>query len=400
MKRARASLLGWTVIVVAALLLGGGAFRLSASPTPALAACANPDDVRLEADYIVSTQYVKKNDRASGAINNVYGAPTWVVPRENAMAILGLVRASDCLGTASYRQRAQQAADYLVRVQANDGSWYDQYSYAAPAVLSKSPTQTAEVMLALDRIGYNRSWYGAMVNGADFLLRLQDPANKGGDDDGLIGGGLDTSGAYQRWRWTSDNSYAYQALKAAERWARTRGEGARATRYASAGARILGGIDGRLKDAGSAVWRVAVDEHGASTVSEHEWINYAPQMLDVPATGTGPAVGSWIRATLVNASTGAAVWNDGSEADRLSPGYSFQACLVWLDTGQQADCDAALNWARGSGLHQVTTDANGARGGWVDWVETGGASAPSWQRFVDSSAYYILAVTGGYRFAP
>lgn len=389
-----ATMIGMLALVVTPRLQHSGA------ATPALAACANAADVQLEADYIVASQYVKKNDRASGAINNVFGAPTWVVPRENAMAILGLVRASDCLGASSYRQRAQQAADYLVRMQASDGSWYDQYSYAAPVVLSKSPTQTAEVMLALDRLGFSRSWYAAMMGGADFLVRLQDPTNKGGADDGLLGGGLDSNGSYLRWRWTSDNSYGYQALKAAEKWARTQGDAVRANRYAAASGRILNGINTRLKDPGSPVWYGAIDENGVSTLTEHEWINYAPQMLDVPAAGVGAAVGSWIQAHLVNAATGAAVWNDGSEADRLSPGYSFQACLVWLDTGQQTYCSSTSSWAAGSGLHQVTPDGNGVRGGWVDWVETGGASAPSWQRFIDSSAYYILATTGGYRFAP
>lgn len=392
--------LGWIAMAIAALVFAGGALSAGASPAPALAACANPEEVRLEADYVVAAQFVRKDDRATGAINNVYGPPTWVVPRENAMAILGLLRASECLGTPSYRQRAQQAADYLVRVQANDGSWYDQYSYASPVVLSKSPTQTAEVMLALGRLGYGAGWYPAMTKGADFLLRLQDPANKGGDDDGLLGGGLDASGSYQRWRWTSDNAYAYQALKAAEKWARSRGEPARATRYAAASARILAGIDTRLKDPASPVWHTVVDERGASMASQHEWINYAPQMLDVPAAGVGAAVGSWIRSTLVDAPTGAAIWNDGAEAGRLSPGYSFQACLVWLETGQQTYCDTALNWARGSGLHQLAPDSNGVTGGWIDWVETGGAVAPTWQRFIDSSAYYILTVTGGYSFAP
>lgn len=388
-----------SVLLALAFAINAG-LPIPGTPESAIAACLNADEVKLEADYIVSAQYVKPGDRASGAINNVFGTPTWVVPRENAMAILGLTRASECLGVASYRQRAQQAADFLVRIQGADGSWQDQYSYASPTVLSKSPTQTAEVMLALNALGYSRSRYASMVAAADFVLTLQDPAHKGGDDDGLIGGGLDANGVYQRWRWTSDNSYAYQALKAAEKWARTRGDNARASRYAGASGRILAGIDSRLKDPSSPVWYIAVNERGASMVAQHEWINYAPQMLDVPAAGVGPAVGEWIHATLVDSATGGAVWNDGPEADRLSPGYSFQACLVWQDTGRQSYCDGALTWGRNSGLHQLSADANGARGGWIDWIEPSGVQAPLWQRFVDTSAYDILASTGGYRFAP
>lgn len=367
-------------------------------PIPtALAACG--EDVKLEADYILSAQYLKQGDRASGAINNVFGAPTWVVPRENAMAIIGLARASDCLGSSLYLSRAQQALDYLVRMQQADGSWYDQYSYASPAVLSKSPTQTAEVMLAMNRLGYARSRYPSMVSAAEFLLTLQDPARKGGVDDGLVAGGKDAQGNYQGWRWTSDNAYSYQALKTAERWANLRGDRQKATRYAVAGSRLLNGINTVLKDPSSPVWYAGVDEADAPLIAAHEWINYAPQMLDVPAAGVGPSVGTWIRQALVDVS-GGALWNDGSQKNRLSPGFSFQACLVWKDAGQQSYCDAALSWANGSGLHQLTADANGVKGGWVDWVETNGNRAPYWQRFVDTSAYAILVATGGYNFAP
>lgn len=391
----------WTfAIAVLAAAVAASTFPAAGGPESALAACQNAAAVRREADYIVRAQYSKTHDPASGAINNVFGAPTWIVPRENATAILGLARASECLGTPQYLQRAEQAANYLVRVQQPDGGWYDQYAYVAPVVLSKSPTQTAEVMLALHRLGYRRSRYASMVNAAEFLLRAQDPANKGGVDDGLLGGGIDERGVFRSWRWASDNAYAYQALRSAELWARTRGDVARADRYATASSRILGGINSYLKDPVSPVWHVAIDGAGVPTVSHREWINYAPQMLDVPADGVGPAVGTWISQVLVESTTGAAVWNDADEADRRSPGFSFQACLVWQDTGQQASCDRALRWAAGSGLHQTSPDANGVSGGWVDWAEADGTIAPNWQRFIDTSAYYILVTTGGYRFGP
>jgi hypothetical protein len=59
---------------------------------------------RMEADYILACQYMAQGD-AYGAINNVYGKPTWVVPGENATAILGLIMASEILNDPLYMQR-------------------------------------------------------------------------------------------------------------------------------------------------------------------------------------------------------------------------------------------------------------------------------------------------------
>jgi hypothetical protein len=360
----------------------------------------DPDRVRLEADYILACQYIRKGDPASGAINDLFGAPTWVVPRENALAILGLVRASEYLSNTSYRTRAQAAMRYLLRVQDADGGWFDQYNYATPFLRSKSPTQTAEVMIALNKLGFQKGRYRAMVQAAEFLVRLQDPANKTGQDDGLIAAGLNDQGQYQTWRWTSDNAFGYQGLKAAARWARLMRDRTRQQRYEDAAARILDGINTVLKDPASPVWYAAVDAQGNSVSSQHEWINYAPQMVDVPAEGVGdPAVGNWIHQTLVHQPEGAAVWNDGVQSHRLSPGYSFQACLVWLDLGQHAYCQAARQWADSSDLHQVTPDANGIAGGWIDWLETTGGQAQWWERFIDTSFYDIVSATEGFDFS-
>jgi hypothetical protein len=168
----------------------------------------------------------------------------------------------------------------------------------------------------------------------------------------------------------------------------------------AAAAKVLNGVNTVLKDPASAVWRVAVDAQDVPVNRPHEWINYAPQMLDLPATGVGnAAVGTWINQTLVNAQTGAVVWDDATEADRLSPGYSFQASLAWIDLGQTAYRDRAVGWANASGLHQVTGDLNGIAGGWIDWVETGGGQAQWWERFIDTSFYNIAVSEGGYNFS-
>jgi hypothetical protein len=137
---------------------------------------------------------------------------------------------------------------------------------------------------------------------------------------------------------------------------------------------------------------VAVDEqHNPQAPGGKEWINYAPQMLDVPATGVGSNnVGNWIHKNLQK-ENGACVWNtlDWGK-NRESPGYSFQASLCWLDLKQNSYVNAATEWALASGLWY-------SGGGWIDWMENG-QPVSDWQRFIDTSFYAIAAYSGGYDF--
>ncbi|HEY9663652.1 MAG TPA: hypothetical protein V6C65_34825, partial [Allocoleopsis sp.] len=343
------------------------------------------------------------------------------------------VRASQRLGEVKYMERAQAAMEYLLHIQDADGSWFNQYKRCQPSLEAegkwKSPTQTAEVMIALNHLGYRPSRYQAMVRAAEFLLTLQDPANKAGLDDGLIGAPTDlTLTPSCKWRWTHDNAFAYQALRAAALWARKSGDTVRQQRYTVAASRILNGINWYLKDPNSAVWHIAVDEQNrpiclaglkegkpnyqiCERVQQrfYEWINYAPQMLDVPAKGVGnAAVGEWIHNTFVHSKTGAIARVNGLYGSRLFPGYSFQASLVWLDLDQRNYYDAAWNWVNTSGLHQKTPDPNGVKGGWIDWSERSGGQgeciwrqqpnglSPCWERFIDTSFYAIVSATGGF----
>lgn len=363
------------------------------------------DAARMEAAYVLAAQFLSPGDPAHGAINNVYGAPTWIVPRENALAILTLIETAWITGDTSYLDSAALAADYLIRVQdPTDGGWYDQYDHATPVVLSKSPTQTAEAMMALYQLGYTSERYEAMKKGAQFLMACQDPANKTGQDDGLLGGGKDANGQFHTWRWASDNSFAYLAFKAAQAWAAVSGDNAFASQSYDSAARVLDGINRYLyisdtSDDDYGVWRRAID--GSGTEMEpyfHEWINYAPQMLDLPAVGVGSQrVGQWIHDKFQR-EDGAVVWNDTWHTTRKSPGFSFQAVLVWRDLGQDAYADAAISWAEQSGLWQTTPDQNGITGGWIDWVEPADR-APFWQRFIDTSFYSTAAMAGGYDFS-
>jgi len=168
----------------------------------------NADDIIMEADYILSCQFLNNpTNEAYGAINNVYGEPTWVVPGENAIAIMGLEKASRILKNNVYLQRANLTADYLVRTQDSiDGSWLNKINYndTSDNDNGKSLRHTAEVMIAFDKLGYNPDRYESMKKASQFILNCQNQTNKQGNDDGLVGGGKDKDGNYHTWRWTSD----------------------------------------------------------------------------------------------------------------------------------------------------------------------------------------------------
>ncbi|MCX5707591.1 MAG: hypothetical protein NTY14_01200 [Candidatus Omnitrophica bacterium] len=363
-----------------------------------------------EAGYILKCQFIDETSQANGAINDIYGSPTWVVPRENAMAILGLLMAGEVLENDTFRAKAQLSADYLVKVQDKDGAWYNQYNYTTPGTgkaedkeaLAKSPTQTAEVLIAFYKLGFDPGRYLAMKKGAMYLMSCQ----KHGGDGFLLGAGKDSEGNYRVWRWATDNSYAYQALKAAEVWALNSNDYRFALSCAAASRKILKGINSTLYiknpyDPDFGVWRRVVDGTNQQVDPQnHDWINYAPQMLNVPCLGVGRArVGKWIHDKFQK-SDGACVWDDYANTDRESPGFSFQAVLSWRSLSQSEFYLPALNWALASGLWQVDLDDNGVAGGWIDWIEAQ-AKQPAewWNRFIDTSFYSIAAYNGGYDFS-
>jgi hypothetical protein len=366
---------------------------------------------KVEADYILACQLTDAVDPAYGCINNVAGAPTWVVPRENAMAILGLLIAEDLYPGNDYRARAALAADYLVKVQDADGAWFDQYHYTTPGdvtgsekSMSKSPTQTAEVMIAFYKLGFDQARYPSMKKAARYLISCQ--AN--GGNRLLLGGGKDSKGQYRTWRWASDNAYAFQALKAAETWAIIAGDFRLALHYSKAAQGIITGINKILfisdrDNPDFGVWYRVVDQDDMPVDPLfHDWINYAPQMLDVPCRGVNnPRVGEWIHRTLQQA-PGACVWNDGAERSRRSPGYSFQASLCWQDMRQSGFYIEALNWALDSGLWMNKPVCDSVVGGWIDWSQGNSDGtetiAACWERFIDTSFYAIAAYNGGYDF--
>jgi hypothetical protein len=372
------------------------------------------DKIRMEADYILACQYLGAG-WTFGAINNVYGPPTWVVPRKNGVAILGLLEAARVLGDEKYMIGAQSAADYLVKAQQlQDGCWCDQYYHGTPTTMSKSTTQTAQVMIAFFKLGYQgdtadpRDRYDAMKKGAECLMAFQEVENKGGQDDGLLCGGKDADGAYRNWRWAHDNAYAYWALRMAAFWANQGGESDFANQCNRSAEQIEGGLMAHLYDDNTGVWRAAIDENGdpqwiTGLEGRPSWVQYAPVMLDLPLGVDRNRVGEWMR-TMFQQADGSVIGltPDGEgEVTRKYPGYAFQSSLVWLDTEQMAYAQAAVNWAETSGLWQTEPDDQDVTGGWVEWIEVTpnpDIKPETWERYIDTSAYAILAWNGGYNF--
>lgn len=367
------------------------------------------DKIRREADYILACQYIEDpQSPAYGAINDITGDPTWVVPRENGMAILGLIIASEVLNDVLYINRAQLAADYLVSIQdQNDGAWCNHYNFTQVVDSAKSPTQTAEVMIGFAKLGYQHDRYTSVKKGAQYLMDCQ---AMGGD--GLLCGGKESGGNYSTWRWASDNSYAYWALKAAESWAVIDNDISFALECVQSAQDIINGINTLLYNPITGVWHIVIDENGNSLGNPDllppydnlpSWINYAPQMLDLPVYGiNSPAVGQWIKDNFQQSdgSCIAYAWDNGLKT-RKYPGYSFQSSLCWYDTNQSSYADSAITWAENSGLWQITPDPNGISGGWIDWIEISpdpGNAADWWFRFIDTSFYSIACWNGGYDF--
>ena len=332
---------------------------------------ATKNKIRMEADYILKCQYNNSSrynteiNSTYGAINNQYaepkkedqsGMPTYIKPGENAMAILGLIIASQKLENDTYLTRAQFAANYLVSVQQSDGAWCDQYSYIKPVNLSKSPRQTAEVMIALYKLNEsnrpetNNNRYRAMMNGATYLMECQNSTSK--NDSRLLCGGKERdkndTEIFSNDCWTHDNAYAYWALRAAKAWADDKGDVINSTKFDNSSQRILDGINQVLYDNSTGVWQIAIHENGKpfsnaelSCVNGRDrirpsWIQYSPQMLGLPVKGANSSnISAWIYKNFANNGTFIGGPKTGcigcsqyycegtSEGNRMYPGYAF-----------------------------------------------------------------------------
>jgi hypothetical protein len=398
----------------------------------------------MEADYILKCQYNNEGNSSNGAINDIYakpekdkdlhGVPTYIKPGESAMAILGLIIASQELENETYMTKAQSAAHYLVSVQQSDGAWCDQYNYSSPANKSESPRHTAEVMIAFyklnesNRSDLNNSRYDAMMKGAQYLRDCQNSSKSKKSDSRLLCGGKNEAGIFSNDCWTHDNAYAYWALRAAKAWADDRGDLKNSSEFNNSSQKILDGINQVLYDNSTGVWQIAIDEYGKpfnnaelSCVNGKDkirpsWIQYSPQMLGLPVKGANSSnISAWIYKNFANNGTfingpktgciGCSQYycEGTSEGTRMYPGYAFQAAITWLGMKNHTDevyAKSAISWAENSTLWQKSPDNNSVTGGWIDWVEIEPKfeKEKEWKRFIDTSFYAIACWNEGYDF--
>ena len=355
------------------------------------------EKIRLEADYILACQWLDPGP-AYGAINNVYPGlpyPDYIVPRENGMAILGLILAYQFLEDPLYLERANLSMDYLVGIQDEDGAWHDKYEWDYPVTLSKSPTQTAEVMMAMYMLGYNAGRYASMKLGAEYLFSAQDNGY-----NGLVCGGKDADGNFSTWNWITDSGYSYWALLAARSWALVKGDDDFADECQYRADTIISAIDQYMYK-GPEWWQVVDGNGNAFNNNGHiGWLNFAPRFLDLPVAGVeNENLGHWMHNTFQQPD-GGCIWGDEFPTQAY-PGISFQSALAWMDLNQHPYADAGIQWSENSALWQLSPDQFGILGGWVDWIDIHDPShrAEMWERYIDTSFYATASWLGGYDFS-
>ncbi|MHB9154846.1 MAG: hypothetical protein ACYC5N_04025 [Endomicrobiales bacterium] len=407
------------------------------------------DPVFNEALYILTCQ-----DQEKGCFNDVVPASgaDWVIPRENGTAIIGLIEAytapeSMAYGQEFFKTSALMGADYLKSRQETDGGWCFHYDEAAGTRVNKnkSPSSAGSVVMAFYRLmqtGFedpSHQYYDSAKKGAQFIISCVDnkTLDNGGTPNGLAGAGKeygfpmhddgDGLGPYRwsNWSWISDNCYAYLALMCMKDWAAQKGDSVFSATCGDYATAILNGINIRMKNPDNAVWyRVVggdgnpVPVFGEYRVSEStDALCYYPQKLDVPATEYGNEnIAEWMTKSLQkNDETplkgmGAFKWMEVStetaKQDRLSQGFSEEAWLALVDI-PGAVAEDSRNRAKAWWESLEGTGGNGqlwdvTNGGIVDWYDPDGSPegnlAPSWQKFIDTSANCIFVYKGGINF--
>jgi hypothetical protein len=398
------------------------------------------DAVTLEANYLLKCQIqdTAYGEEDRGCFNDVIpgSGPSWVVPRENGTAILGLIEAYQDRGLEAYKTSVLRAAAYLRQRQEEDGSWCENYNEVSDTRtgLNKSPSHAGSVVMAwykMHMTGWDASneYYAAAKKAVQYIMACVD--NKPGAQNGLAGAGKeygsgyadsDTVGSYRwsDWSWVSDNCYSYIALMCMKKWAAASDDAAfseMCNRYAYS---MLTGINTHLKKSDTPGWYRVVGGNG-ETVSESAKIDalcYYPQKYDLPVPEYGAEdLGVWIvnnlqltsgsddDSTAPEAGFGAFRWGDVDSAhpeyaDRLSQGFAQEAWLALVDTAGDAAYMARLRakrwweYYRNAGATQLWDTANGGIRDWYD--PSDGSLAETWERFIDTSANCIFVYGGGY----
>jgi len=331
------------------------------------------DDTRaIELSYILRCQSHGAT-APRGAINDIYPTTdgySWIVPSE--VAVVGWT-----LFKLGKTEAATSAASYLANIQLQKGCWAEQYNVASPSsnlCVTRHTVQPVMLIAGLQARGSGASGYmNTLAKAATWLASQLHPS-------GLIGGGDDSNGEF----WMSDNAYAVVA------WHRL----------------------GELQKRDAAVR--AINQHFLSNNCWHHrlgpdllpisgafsWIHFAPAMLDLRAFGVEYPQGlgnHMVEALQIGNGPDAGAVYERENSPKMMPGIGFQASLAWRDLGLRQPVAAHTRWCLASGLWHAAADSNGIAGGWVDWKKASGQIAPAEQRFIDTSAYFLM-VTEGIRF--
>lgn len=402
-------------------------------------------------EFAANHSAVQNTDDAYGAINvdRVYtSGADWVNPGESAMAAIGLMAGARQLKTLGYSittydqvlnrffqtwllARKQSvntnAADssyggVCTRVYYNSaGQWQsnDNCTTAVSGQMLCAMWKYYEYNLAIGNTTtasnwLQQSWDVARLAG-DFIKRMTNATYK------LVRGNASGNDL-----WVSDSAMSVAALRCLDQWAITAGK-TKSFDYAALANTIATGLQ-QLKDNGTRKnffkYRASGSGYAPTYGDSIDQLCFLPYEADAldPVDPFCRSISDWwtaggggINMTYVAVSTNdwryfGTHWHyyftARAENDYLYPGPGLQlAKAEWKysrRTGDPVTLDRArkrLQWAAGtnySGLWFGATSATEASvpNGTVDWRNSTNyaSTAPTWQRFVDTSAYFIEAV--------
>ncbi|MBI1840828.1 MAG: hypothetical protein HYR88_08280 [Verrucomicrobia bacterium] len=403
-------------------------------------------------EFAANHSAAQNTDNAYGAINvdRIYSSgPDWVNPGESAVAAIGLMAAAlqlKSLGDniTTYDQvlnrffqtwllARKQSVNTNVADASYGGICARVYYDASGNWRSNDNCATAvsgQMLCAMWKYYEYNAAVGNRVAASNWLHQSWDTARVAGDFIRRM-----TNATWKLVRgspggsdlWVSDSSMSVAALRCLDQWAATAGK-TKSFDYGALADLIATGLQ-QLKDNGirKSFFRYRSSGGGGYTATYGDSIDqlcflpYEADALD-PGDPFCRALSDWwtvggggISMTYPAASTNdwryfGAHWHyyfvARPENDYLYPGPGLQLAKVeWKHaqrTGDPVTLDRAqkrLQWADGahySGLWFGATSASeaGVANGLVDWrnATNYASAAPTWQRFVDTSAYFIEAV--------
>lgn len=220
--------------------------------------------------------------------------------------------------------------------------------------------------------------------------------------------------------WTVDRSYAVAAFTGFSHWASAVGDSSTATYYANQ-ASSVSGLLVKAQDAGSfhnyydyldgngnGVYNNSnVDQTGFSPYEFNarpagesyaalvaQWWDYGTAFSGLPLTVQSGAYAGGVHQSVPSLAT------------KAYPGDSFQlADAEWKIAHANGNLNnqyaqawwhynfalSAIGSTTGSGCWVDNTSVDGFTGGFIDWVDSSGNRPASWQRFIDTSGYMIVA---------